>query len=88
MIVPISDGDRSEMEDNPDQQYAVPIPDETARHDNREIREQIQQQLSDQADSLSADEEEDRCNQFRSKNKITLENDEDSEDKSRNRRGD
>ena len=58
----------------------VPILDDSARNDDIEIREENQQQLSEQAESYSAGEEEERYNQYRSTHKITPQNDEDSEE--------
>ena len=61
------------------EQNGLPIPDDSSRNDDREIREENQYQLSGQLESFSAGEEEERYNQYRRTHKITPENEEHSE---------
>ena len=59
----------------------LPIPDESERNDDREIREENQQQPEGQLESFSAGEEEERYNEYRRTHKITPENEEHSEER-------
>ena len=58
----------------------LPVPDQSARDDDREIREESQQQISGQLESFSAGEKEERYNEYRRTHKITPENEEHSEE--------
>ena len=63
------------------EENGLPRPDESARDGEREIREESRQELSGQIESNSAGEESGRPNQYHSTQKITPENDEDSEER-------